>query len=146
MAELLYSKSPLCWLYRSPDWETQPERSELSPVERLLHDSLNLKKLKTGLSSGDFILLRVIYCRSMDAEEWRQAIVSLSPSISALVGKIRFNPVVYHYICISHLTGQKLTELNVKSQTARLNKQRVCSALSALSNQAHENAERLLGS
>lgn len=146
VSEFFYQKSPLSDLYRAPDWETPPvyDGERMTSLERIENDSQTLIRLKRGLPESDFALLETMYCRSMDADEWRTNLESISPIIQSIVKPVRFNRVMYEYTCISHLTGNRVKQLYFKSSTVRRNKERICKALDGISQGAHERARWVL--
>ena len=146
VAELFYQKAPLCDLYRAPDWENPPIHTAdiMTPSERIEQDCQTYRFLKDNLSSSDFTLLRVMYCRSLDVQEWRESINILEPQIIQHLGRIAFRPQLYEYVCVSHLTGQKIKQLKFTSSTVNRNRKKICQALDRISDQAHFQAKCFL--
>lgn len=146
VSELFYQRNQLAELYRAPDWESQPAYTEsrLTNIERIHADSKVLHVIRQQLSPDAFHLLRIMYCRSLDVEEWRFSLHKLKPIISTKIGRIKFNPMIYEYTCIKQLTGNKLKSLRIQNDTARRNSKRVCAALSEMTDTAHQKAQHVL--
>ena len=146
VSESFYQKSPISNLYRAPDWEASPvyDGEHMTSLERIESDSQTLIRLKRGLPKSDFALLETVYCRSLDADEWRTNLGFISPIIQSIVKPVRFNRVMYEYTCISHLTGNRVKQLYFKSSTVRRNKERICKVLDDISEGAHERAKWVL--
>ncbi len=145
VVEMFYQSSPLGDLYRAPDWESHPTMTEaMNKTERIEQDCQTYMSLKKQLASNDFAILQVIYCRSMGVDEWREVLDQLTPCIQNLTGRIKFNRVVYEYICISHLTQNRMKEIYFKTRSIRHNKRLVCGALNTLSDRAHRMATDVL--
>ena len=146
VAELFYQTAPLSELYQAPDWESSAvDNSSCStPAERIEQDCQTHRLLKQSLSHSDFTLLKIIYCRSMDIEEWRTGLDTLTPMIKTQTGRIQFNRTMYEYTCISHLTHNRIKEIRFTSSTIKHNKKKVCSALDGLSDGAHYRAQCVL--
>ena len=145
VVEMFYQTSPLSEMYRAPDWDSPPPVLDvLNKTERIEQDCQTYTTLKKQLSKNDFSLLQLIYCRSLDVDEWRVVLNNLTPHIQSLIGRIQFNTMAYEYICISHLTQYKMKEMYFKTRSVRHNKRTVCNALDTLSTRAHRNAEDVL--
>lgn len=146
IVEMFYQKSPLSDLYKTPDWEnhTGYTDSYLTPAEKVEMASRVYRLIKNNLLVSEYTVLRITYCRSMGADEWRNGLATLTPEIMKRTGRIKFNRCLYEYVCISHLTGNKIKELHIKNKTVRNNKRRVCSILDSIIYQAHESADRVL--
>lgn len=146
VSELFFQRNQLANLYRSPDWESRPAYTSesLTTIERIHEDSRVFRLIQSDLSNDAFHLLRIMYCRSLDVEDWRYSLHSINPKISMRIGRIKYNPMVYEYTCIKQLTGNKMKSLYIKNESARRNSKKICSALSDLSELAHQKAEHLL--
>ena len=143
--ESFYQTSPLERLCNITDWESPPVSVPLAltPYERIEQDSQTLRTLKRNLSHPDFNVLKIIYCRNMDIEQWRASLDALIPSIKLQAGRIRFKRHLYEYTCIHYLTHQKIKAIRFSDSTVRHNKHRVCLILDNLSHAAHQRAKTL---
>ena len=145
VSEQFYQRNQLADLYRTPDWETGPVmENRLTRLERIHQDASIYRVINTELPADCFHLLRIVYCRSLDIEDWRYSLDQLKPMLSVRIGRIRFNPMVYEYTCIKQLTGNKLKKLYIKNESARRNNKKICHALSDMTELAHQKAERVL--
>lgn len=146
VAEQFYQKAPLANLYRAPDWENPPPHTgnTMTPAERIEQDCQTYRLIKNNLSCSDFTVLMMVYCRSMGVDDWREALYRLKPSISNCLGRIDFQPQLYEYVCISHLTGQKIKQLRFTSVVVSRNRKRICAALDKITNEAHFRAKCFL--
>lgn len=145
VSELFYQRNQLADLYRAPDWESYPIiENRLTRLERIHQDAQIYRIIHKYLPDDVFHLLRIMYCRSLDVEEWRFSLHRLTPIISTKIGRIKFNPMIYEYTCIKKLTGNKLKSLRIHNDTARRNSKRVCAALSEMTESAHRKVQHLL--
>lgn len=145
VCELFYQRNQLADLYRAPDWESYPVmENRLTRLERIHQDAQIYRLIHKHLPDDCFHLLRIVYCRSLDIDQWRHSLHRLQPMLVIRIGRIKFNPRIYEYTCIKQLTGNKLKQLAIKNDNARRNNKRICAALDDMSNLAHQKAGHLL--